>query len=136
MQATAQSIYAVFAIAYISTKNKPVKASEIASIYPIPRRFLELTLIKLKNSKILNSKKGPNGGFFLTKTPKEISLFDILRETENNLTLFDCEKYLQSNCKIKPIFEIINEEYIKLLKSITLEDIIKSQPEEILDFVI
>lgn len=136
MQATAQSIYAIYALVYIGCKNAPVKASEISEKSSIPKRFLEITLTKLKKGNILNSKKGANGGFYLKKSPKDISILDIISITENNLTLFDCEKHIPLSCRFKSIFESINQQYLFLLKSITLYDIIKAQSQDFLDFVI
>ncbi len=136
MQATAQSIYAIYALVYLGIKNKPVKASEISEKSSIPKRFLEITLTKLKNASILNSKKGVNGGFYLNLPPNEISIFDILSITENNLTLFDCEKHLHTQTNFKNILNHMNQQYIELLKSITLEDLIKSESQNLIDFVI
>lgn len=136
MQATAQSIYAIYALVYLGIKNKPIKASEISEKSSIPKRFLEITLTKLKNASILNSKKGVNGGFYLNLPPNEISIFDILSITENNLTLFDCEKHLHTQTNFKNILNHMNQQYIELLKSITLEDLIKSESQNLIDFVI
>ncbi|ADR18351.1 RrF2 family transcriptional regulator [Calditerrivibrio nitroreducens] len=136
MQTTAQSIYAIYALVYISYRNKPVNPSEISNSSSIPKRFLEITLNKLKHHGILKSKKGPNGGFILSKPPEKISLYDILSATESNLSLFDCEKHLPTGCHFKQFLESINCQHLNLLKSITLEDIRKQESQYFLDFII
>ncbi|MGB9730649.1 MULTISPECIES: RrF2 family transcriptional regulator [Calditerrivibrio] len=136
MQTTAQSIYAIYALVYISYKNKPVNPAEISNSSSIPKRFLEITLNKLKHHGILKSKKGPSGGFILSKPPQKITLYDILSATEGNLSLFDCEKYLPEGCHFKQFLESINIKHLNLLKSITLEDISKQESQYFLDFII
>ncbi|MCX8084600.1 MAG: Rrf2 family transcriptional regulator [Calditerrivibrio sp.] len=136
MQVTAQSLYAIYALFYIGRLGYPIKASTISHSTDIPKRFLEITLSKLKSSGILDSKKGPNGGFYLKRPPSEITLLEILSSVESNLNLFECEKYLKNNCVFKELFSSINEKHKQLLNSITLEDILKSQSPGSLDFVI
>ncbi|MEF3255815.1 MAG: Rrf2 family transcriptional regulator [Deferribacterales bacterium] len=136
MQATAQTLYAIYALTYIAKAKSPIKAQEISEKTGLPKRFLEITLLKLKAANILESKKGRDGGFFLKRTVQEITLYDIVSVTENSINIFDCTKHLKENCNFKSIFDTINNKLTETLKSITLEDIIKSNNINITDFVI
>lgn len=136
MQATAQTIYAIYALTNLATKNIPVKASEISKETGIPKRFLEITLLKLKSVELLDSKKGVNGGFVLKRSPSSITLYDIVSATEGSLNIFECKKYIGNNCSSLNILDSINAKFIETLKSITLEDILKTNNINITNFVI
>jgi Rrf2 family transcriptional regulator, iron-sulfur cluster assembly transcription factor len=73
--------YAVRAVIYISvfaSDKKKVGIKEISSELDIPSPFLGKILQSLSKHKILNSTKGPNGGFTLSKSAEEIALMDIV----------------------------------------------------------
>jgi len=73
--------YAVRAVIYISvyaSDKKKVGIREISSELDIPSPFLGKILQTLSKHKILNSTKGPNGGFTLSKAAEEIALMDIV----------------------------------------------------------
>jgi Rrf2 family protein len=60
----------------------PVLISDIAQRERIPRKFLELILLELRHSGILQSRKGKGGGYFLAREPNSITLGEILRVVE------------------------------------------------------
>lgn len=62
--------------------------NEIASEKDIPQHFLSKILQLLVKHKLLISMKGPNGGFHLSKAPKEITLIEIV-EAIDGLDIFD-----------------------------------------------
>jgi len=44
----------------------------------------------LKKGKIVGSKRGPTGGYFLSKKPEEITIGEIVGITEGNITPVLC----------------------------------------------
>ena len=72
--------------------------NEITESEKIPKRFLESILLELKKNGFLSSKLGKNGGYFLIKNPKDISLLEIVRLFEGSIAMLPCtsEKYYQS----------------------------------------
>ncbi|HLC42956.1 MAG TPA: Rrf2 family transcriptional regulator, partial [Methylomirabilota bacterium] len=52
----------------------PVLISDLAQRESIPKKFLELILLDLKNQGVLQSKKGKGGGYFLGRPPEKITL--------------------------------------------------------------
>lgn len=73
--------YAVRAVIYISvfaSNKKKVGIKEISAELDIPSPFLGKILQTLSKHKILNSTKGPNGGFNLSKPAEEIPLMDVV----------------------------------------------------------
>ncbi len=73
--------YAVRAVIYISvyaSDKKKIGIKEVSSELDIPAPFLGKILQTLTKHKILNSTKGPRGGFTLSKPAEEIPLMDII----------------------------------------------------------
>ena len=68
----------------------PLLISEIAERGNIPKRFLELILLELKNYGILRSKKGKGGGYILSKPPDEVSVGHLIRMLEGPLAPLPC----------------------------------------------
>ncbi|MGP8214524.1 MAG: RrF2 family transcriptional regulator [Bacteroidia bacterium] len=73
--------YAIRAIIYIARYghiNKKVELKEMAEKLNIPAPFLAKVMQQLTKRHLVNSVKGPNGGFYLTDREKKKSLLDIM----------------------------------------------------------
>jgi Rrf2 family protein len=68
----------------------PVLISEIAASQQIPKKFLELILLDLRNCGLLRSKKGKGGGYSLARRAQEISLGSVLRSLDGPLAPLPC----------------------------------------------
>ena len=82
-------VRALFDIAYHSV-GLPTQIKDISRRQVISPRYLEQIFQKLKKAKILGSKRGPNGGYYLLKEPGDVSLGDIVRATEGPFELVFC----------------------------------------------
>lgn len=112
----------------------PVLISSISESERIPKKFLETILLELKQSGILGSRKGKGGGYFLIRDPKHINLADIIRQFDGAIALIPCVtfKFYQPcpHCKdelicgIRSVVKDVRDETVRLLKNITLVDII------------
>lgn len=78
----------MFFIASHSTDEKNISLNEIAGEKDIPQHFLSKILQLLVKNKLLVSMKGPNGGFRLSKPPKDITLIEIV-EAIDGLDIFN-----------------------------------------------
>src|SRR5436305_13113261 len=84
------ALKAVFDLAsqYISSRPgslpmQPVKIADIARRQKIPQKFLELILAGLKQSGFVDSRRGAEGGYLLSKPPESITVGVVLRTAEN-----------------------------------------------------
>lgn len=92
--------YGIRAVIYISvyaTDKKKIGIKEISSELDIPSPFLGKILQTLSKRKILNSTKGPNGGFTLSKPAEQIPLMDIV-EIIDGTEIFDTCLVRTSTC--------------------------------------
>src|SRR5258708_19456051 len=87
-----KSKYALKALLVLAKEygQGPVLISDVAQREGIPRKFLELILLELKNQGILQSKKGKGGGYFLARSPQTVSIGHVVRIMEGPLALLPC----------------------------------------------
>ncbi|MDQ3021386.1 MAG: Rrf2 family transcriptional regulator [Bacteroidota bacterium] len=124
--------YALMALKFISNSDhKLVTAREISDINHIPYDLLSKILQKLKNEKILASNQGTNGGYFLTKRPDEIPLFNLMNAIDGDTAIAEClhesaEKdcCLVDTCSIKSPVTQLQKEVEELFKRKTISDFV------------
>ncbi len=92
MRLSTKGQYAVRAmvdLAYYS-KDKPVALQEIAEREDISLNYLEQLFAKLRRNGIVNSVRGPGGGYVLAKKPDEINIGEIIEAVEESLSPVSC----------------------------------------------
>ena len=73
----------VFDLAY-NGAGKPVRVQSIGDRQKIPYRFLEQIFQRLRKAGFVEGKRGPGGGYVLTRSPDEISLREICEAVEGS----------------------------------------------------
>lgn len=66
----------------MNAKETPVQARVIARRQGIPIRFLEQVLHAMRKASLVESHRGAQGGYFLTREPAAISVADIFEALE------------------------------------------------------
>jgi Rrf2 family iron-sulfur cluster assembly transcriptional regulator len=85
------SRYAIRALIYLAIHNEKDQKTgikKIAEDLEIPSPFLGKILQTLAKQKVLNSTKGPNGGFSISEKMQNISLYEIIKIIDGE-DLFD-----------------------------------------------
>ena len=74
------AVYALKAVMYLSetTKDDPVRVDDIAEALDVPRNYLSKILHVLGRAGLLQSTRGPHGGFRLAKPAAELLLTDVI----------------------------------------------------------
>lgn len=67
-----------------------VSTSDIAARQNISQKYLEKLVTGLRQSGLLQSKRGPLGGHKLAKSPDEITVGDVVRALEDRVLLSNC----------------------------------------------
>jgi Rrf2 family protein len=67
-----------------------IQISTVAKRTNIPEKFLEQILLALRNGGVLKSKRGVEGGYSLAKTPKDITLGEVIRLLDGPLAPIPC----------------------------------------------
>jgi len=75
------AIYGVFDLAY-NGRGESVQVRIISERQSIPTRYLEQIFQRLRRASIVRGKRGPGGGYQLTREPEEITLRQIVEAVE------------------------------------------------------
>ena len=99
MKLTTKGRYAVTAMLDISLhcKEKPVSLAEISERQDISLSYLEQLFSKLRKQGLVNSMRGPGGGYRLSRDPSKIAMSEIIMAVDENVDLSKCGG--QGNCK-------------------------------------
>jgi len=110
MRVTAKADYAVRAAIELvgSSEQAPRKADSIASAQGIPPSFLENILNQLKSAGIVRSQRGPDGGWWLLRPSRELTLADVIRAVEGPLASVRGERpeYLSYTGSAAPLQQV------------------------------
>ena len=88
MKASVKSDYAcraVEALALHYPRTDPLRIEDIAARESIPANYLVQILIELKSKGLIQSRRGKAGGYTLAKSPREITLGDVLRAIQGDI---------------------------------------------------
>jgi Rrf2 family protein len=142
---TQKTKYALKALIFL-TKEKdrgPVLISEISERERIPRKFLELILLELKNQGILQSKMGKGGGYYLSRPPEAIYLGSVIRIFDGALAPLPCasKRYYrkceecldETTCEIRRVMLEVKAAILKVLDTTSVADTLKNKTLELTD---
>ena len=82
---------ALFDMAY-HAGTLPAQIKDISRRQNISPRYLEQIFQDLKRGGLLKSRRGPQGGYFLSRKPDEITVHQIITAAEGEMALVDCVK--------------------------------------------
>lgn len=122
-------LMAMFELA-LSYGQGPISLKRIAQQQELSNNYLEQLFSVLKKDGLLNSVRGSQGGYMLSKPPKDITVGDILRSLEGSLAPASCvnddnECCKDDACATKLVLMKIKNSIDGVVDSITLEDMIK-----------
>ena len=113
------------------SRSEAVTLKSVSKRQDISERYLEQIFSILKKAGIINTKKGAQGGYFLARKPKDITVGEILNILEGYLKIVspseeknDIECFMQ-----KKIWNNINRQIETYFNSITLEELVKDYIE-------
>ncbi len=123
---------ALFDIAY-NNEARPAQIHDISRRQEISPRYLEQIFQNLKKSGILKSKRGPQGGYTLARTPDQITVLEIIKATEQDLLMVECagetkkkkrrknECPFEGNCVTQTVWKEASDLLDQLFGAMTLE---------------
>ena len=103
MKLSSKGRYAVMALADLAKFDpiSPVSLRDISLRQGISILYLEQIFLKLKKENIVNSVRGTNGGYVLTKQPSDIKLADIFFAVDEKVKTVKCNKESKKGCNGK-----------------------------------
>ena len=115
----------------------PVSARELAEHERLPADYAEQILLRLRRAGLVESVRGARGGYFLARSPSEISVRDIMTASERQTFEMNCDTHPvdaercspTSACTIRPVWHALQQRIDELLESISLADLLKQEAE-------
>lgn len=117
----------------IHGENEPVSLSDIAIRQDISISYLEQLIAKLKKAHIVTSIRGVKGGYSLAAPMNKISVGDILRALEGDLSPVNCSEVTENGdpckesgqCITKIVWRRINDSINSAVDNLMLSDLLK-----------
>lgn len=134
---TMKTKYALKALAYLAKAppEEPVLIADIAQAEDIPRKFLELILVELKQHGVVHSRKGRGGGYLLSVPPEKITLAALMRLLDGPIAPVPCLSRTayrrcegcrdESTCGVRLVLQDLYEASVKILEGTTIADLVK-----------
>lgn len=137
MHITRYTDYSLRVLMYVALKGEALSTiREIAESYDISKNHLMKVVQELNSKGYLYAIRGKNGGLRLRGQPEEINLGELVRSTEQDLTLVECfgsgsQCALTPACRLKGVLAEALEAFFRVLDSYTLADLVA--PEKTLE---
>lgn len=133
MKLTTKSEYSILALLYIARQPQDafVKVDEIVQECKIPKKYLELLLMTMRQNRLIRTRRGNQGGYQLAQPADQVTLASVIRlmdgalaPTESVSTYFHSNTPIQKEPKILAVFQEIRDYIANKLENLTLKDLI------------
>lgn len=126
-------VRAVFEIALHYGKG-PMTIKEIAERQGISFSYLEQILHRLCKAGVIESVRGPAGGYLLERRPAELTIGDVVRVLEGPIALSHClepgesvDCHQTDDCVARMVWAKVGAKIEEALDSISFEDLLQRQ---------
>lgn len=107
-------------------KKTPIKRKDIVKTQDISDSYLENILITLKNTGIIDTIRGANGGYMLMRAPDKITMLEIVNSLEGSLSPVGCLDNPMScdridTCSTRKVWRKLKDAKEEVLRSFTIQ---------------
>jgi Rrf2 family iron-sulfur cluster assembly transcriptional regulator len=135
MKLSTKGRYAVMAMIDIGqhSEGKPVSLAEIADRQEISQEYLEQLFAKLRKAGLVESARGPGGGYRLARDASEIPVAEIITAVDEPLRVTRCEGdaidgcVKGERCCAHDLWSSLGRQMMAFLASITLDDVVSKR---------
>lgn len=141
MRLTTKGRFAVTAMIDLALhqNRSPVALSEISARQEISLSYLEQLFSKLRRHKIVESVRGPGGGYYLGRLANEITVADIIHAVNESIDATQCQGKENCHnsahpggrrCMTHDLWATLNDKMVGYLISVSLQDLVNQQTEQ------
>src|SRR6476661_6886844 len=133
MRLTTKGRFAVTAMVDLALRHGggPVTLAEISSRQRISLSYLEQLFGKLRRRELVESVRGPGGGYHLARDAAQVSVADIVRAVEEPLDSTQCGGREncrgEQRCMTHDLWEELNTTVYGFLEGVTLSQLVEKQ---------
>ncbi|WP_011580784.1 MULTISPECIES: iron-responsive transcriptional regulator RirA [Chelativorans] len=134
MRLTRQTNYAIRILMYCAAnEGRLSRIPDIAQAYSLSDLFLFKILQPLVEAGFVQTVRGRNGGVKLGKPAEDITLFDVIRVTEESFAMAECfendtECPLVDGCGLNEALRKALGAFFEVLASYTIQDLVDARP--------
>ncbi|MFO7188225.1 MAG: Fe-S cluster assembly transcriptional regulator IscR [Pseudomonadota bacterium] len=135
MRLTTKGRFAVNAMLDLALNSGqgPVTLAAISQRQKISLSYLEQLFGKLRRHKLVESVRGPGGGYYLARSLDQISIADIIVAVDEPLDATQCggkeNCHEDRRCMTHELWATLNERMYEYLESVKLSDLVAKQQE-------
>ncbi|MDX9724143.1 MAG: Rrf2 family transcriptional regulator [Myxococcota bacterium] len=129
------ALRAMFQLAKMDGLARPIRTAEVAQQERLPEKFLEGILVELRKAGLVKSLRGKGGGHRLSRPARDITIGDIWRAVDGDLSPSSSLKWDESArnsvaCRaLLPIWQTVHEAASRVVNEITLAEFLKRADE-------
>lgn len=135
MKMSTKGRYAVMAMIDIAqdTSGGPVSLAAIAERQDISQEYLEQLFAKLRRAGLVESARGPGGGYRLARTSDLISMAEIITAADEPLRVTRCNGDAVDGCVrgerccAHDLWSSLGRQMMYFLSSVTLDDVVSKR---------
>jgi Rrf2 family nitric oxide-sensitive transcriptional repressor len=134
MRLTRFTDYSLRVLIYLGQNNQSrVTIHQISEAYDISKNHLMKVVSNLSRLQFVAAQRGPGGGIQLNRLPQDISLNDVIVNTEKHLhQLDDCQpEELTADTRLSSYLQHALRAYLEALGRFTLADVLESKTETV-----
>jgi cysteine desulfurase len=133
---TTKGRYSVMAVLHIAKygKDKSIALADIAEKQGISLNYLEQIFARLKKADIVESIRGPGGGYRLSHSPSAINIYSITNAVEEEITITKCGNKQENTCLPEAVKCLAHDlwnglegKIINYLRDVTIADVLNSR---------
>ena len=128
MKISKKAEYGLTAMVHLAKNkiNKAVSIRQISNIEGVPFEFLSKIFNDLEKAKLVKSKRGANGGYYLARPANKITAGDVVLILEENIAVSHCKGcQMAGKCTSKDVWGEVQQSLDTTLNAVTLADLIK-----------
>lgn len=128
MRISARVDYAIRAMSEMAVADRALTAQEIATAQDLPLRYLVDILTDLRRNRLVQSQRGPDGGYLLSRPATELTLADVFRALDgplaevHDLSLTTLE-YEGPSAELRTVWMAVRASLRRVLERVTIADV-------------
>lgn len=136
MAVTQKCQYALRALFELARRKGqgPVAAGGIADSQAIPKRFLEVILHQLRQGGFVDSHRGKDGGFYLSRPAESVTVGEVIRFMDGPISPVDCHRErpghdcpLRGRCVFRGLWDDARAALVQVYDTRTLADLVEEE---------
>lgn len=124
--------YALRAVVTLARESgRPHSADEIAEATQVPRRYTHKVLQALVRAGLVRSQPGPGGGYTLKRSPRDVSILDIVSAVEPIPRIRRCPLGLKGHTSLCPLHRQLDDAAAHVEKAfaqVTIAQLLSQSP--------